>query len=279
MSEDGSTASSSRCTLQFIGTATVLLRFGPFTVLTDPNFLHRGDRAYLGYGLSSRRLTDPAMEIDALPLLDLVVLSHMHGDHWDREAKKGLDHAVPVVSTPKAARALRRQGFGNSTGLATWTSEVMRKNGQTLGVTAMPGRHARGVARHLLPPVMGSMIEYRPTPEHVALRVYISGDTLLVPDLQAIPTRYPHLDVAVLHLGGTTLPGGWVVTMDAQAGADLVELIRPGAAVPVHYDDYPVFRSPLADFRAEVDRRGIGGLITYAERGQTVPLTSTSHLA
>jgi L-ascorbate metabolism protein UlaG (beta-lactamase superfamily) len=191
MSDDDATASNPRCTLQFIGTATVLLRFGPFTVLTDPNFLHRGDRAYLGYGLSSRRLTDPALEIDALPALDLVVLSHMHGDHWDRKAKKALHHALPVVSTPKAARALRRQGFGNSTGLATWTSEVLTKDVQTLGVTAMPGRHARGVARHLLPPVMGSMIEYRPTPEHVALRLYISGDTLLVPGLRAITTRYP----------------------------------------------------------------------------------------
>jgi L-ascorbate metabolism protein UlaG (beta-lactamase superfamily) len=124
---------------------------------------------------------------------------------------------------------------------------------------------------------MGSMIEYRTTPEHVALRLYISGDTLLVPDLQAIPTRYPPPDVAVLHLGGTTLPGGWVVTMDAHEGADLVEVIRPGTAVPVHYDDYKVFRSPLADFRAEVDRRGIGGSITYVERGQGVPLVSTSH--
>ena len=276
MPDDDVTPSRPRCTLQFIGTATVLLRLGPFTVLTDPNFLHRGERAYLGYGLSARRLTDPGLEIDALPPLDVIVLSHMHGDHWDREAKKGLDHALPVVSTPKAARALRRQGFGNSTGLATWASEVLRKDGQALSVTAMPGRHARGIARHLLPPVMGSMIEYRPQHEHVALRLYVTGDTLLVPDLRAIPTRYPHPDVAVLHLGGTTLPGGLVVTMDAQEGADLVELIRPGTAVPVHYDDYKVFKSPLAEFRAEVDRRGLGASITYVQRGKTVSLSSTS---
>jgi hypothetical protein len=35
----------------FIGTATTLLRLGPFTLLTDPNFLHRGQHAKLGYGL------------------------------------------------------------------------------------------------------------------------------------------------------------------------------------------------------------------------------------
>lgn len=37
-------------TLTFIGTATTLLRVGSFTVLTDPNFLHKGQRAYLGKG-------------------------------------------------------------------------------------------------------------------------------------------------------------------------------------------------------------------------------------
>ena len=34
--------------LHVIGTATSLLRLGSFTILTDPNFLHRGERAYLG---------------------------------------------------------------------------------------------------------------------------------------------------------------------------------------------------------------------------------------
>lgn len=35
--------------LFFIGTATVLLRYAGFTILTDPNFLHQGDHVHLGY--------------------------------------------------------------------------------------------------------------------------------------------------------------------------------------------------------------------------------------
>lgn len=34
--------------LFFIGTATVLLRYAGFTILTDPNFLHQGDHVHLG---------------------------------------------------------------------------------------------------------------------------------------------------------------------------------------------------------------------------------------
>jgi hypothetical protein len=36
--------------LTFVGTATTLIRLGRFTLLTDPDFLHRGQRAYLGRG-------------------------------------------------------------------------------------------------------------------------------------------------------------------------------------------------------------------------------------
>src|SRR5690606_23418519 len=43
--------------VQFIGNATLLIRYGALTLLTDPNFLHRGQLAHLGYGLVSRRLT------------------------------------------------------------------------------------------------------------------------------------------------------------------------------------------------------------------------------
>src|SRR3954454_4640832 len=85
--------------LTFIGTATALIRLGPFTLLTDPNFLHRGERAYLGYGLWPKRRTEPAREPNELPRLYGVILSHMHGDHWDRRARAGLDKRLPIVTT------------------------------------------------------------------------------------------------------------------------------------------------------------------------------------
>jgi L-ascorbate metabolism protein UlaG (beta-lactamase superfamily) len=256
----------------FIGNATTLLRLGPFTLLTDPNFLHRGQFAYLGKGLVSRRRTDPAMRIEDVPALDAVVLSHMHGDHWDRVARNGLDRGTRIVTTPAAARALSRQRFRNSEALRTWDSTDLRKDGYQLQITAMPGRHARGLLRHLLPPVMGSMLEYRDADGATTLRLYITGDTLLVDDLRQIPSRYPVVDVAVLHLGGTTLPGGFVVTLDAREGADLIELVRPGLAIPVHYDDYGVFKSPLADFQAEVARRGLAKAVRYVTRGDETQL-------
>ena len=263
---------STSCTMQFIGTATMLLRLGPFAVLTDPNFLHQGQRAYLGYGLSSKRRTEPALTVDQLPELDAILLSHMHGDHWDRVAKRGLPRDVPILTTVKAARALHRQGFTAPEALATWQSRPLTRDGHTLTVTATPGRHAVGIARHLLPPVMGSVLDYS-GPDGPVLRLYITGDTLFIDDLRAIPLRFPDIDVAVLHLGGTTLPGGLVVTMDAHQGADLLEFLRPPVAIPIHNDDYGVFRSPLSAFVDEAARRGLEDRVRIVAPGETADLT------
>src|ERR1700712_4415965 len=98
-------------TLTFVGTATTVLKLGSFTILTDPNFLHQGQRAYLGKGLWSRRLTEPALQPADLPVLDAVVLSHLHGDHFDRVARAELPRTQPVLTTPQAADTLCRWGF------------------------------------------------------------------------------------------------------------------------------------------------------------------------
>src|ERR1044071_6022195 len=101
----GAAADFARGSVYFVGTATVILRYAGFTILTDPNFLHAGDHVHLGYGLTAERLTNPALEIEQLPPLDFVILSHYHGDHFDRIAEERLRKDVPVVTTEHAARS------------------------------------------------------------------------------------------------------------------------------------------------------------------------------
>lgn len=256
--------------LTFIGTATVLLRHAGFTLLTDPNFLHAGDHAYLGLGLRSRRLTDPAMELDDLPALDAVVLSHHHGDHFDHIAAGRLDKDLPIVTEPHSARKLRSQGFRNPIALETWQSHRLRREDSELTVTALPGKHAPQPLRALLPPVMGSMLEFRRHGD-MTLRLYITGDTLMFEGLRAIPRRYPDIDLCLIHLGGTRI-AGVLLTMDAGQGVEALRLVRPATAVPIHVDDYTVFKSPLADFRRAVDDADLDTEVVYVERGETIVL-------
>ena len=261
--------------LQFIGTATVLIRFGELTVLTDPNFLHRGERAYLGYGYTAKRLTEPALSVAQLPPLSAVVLSHLHGDHWDRRARNGLAKSVPIITTRHASRRLHRSGFAEATGLSTWQQHRLRSESTTLSVTSLPGRHAPSPLQHLLPPVMGSYLDFRQLQDDGSSRqlgLYITGDTLFIEELRQIPERTPPIDLAVAHLGGTRLPGGLMVTMDGRQGADLIQQLDLSDLVPVHYDDYRVFKSPLADFMTETERRGLTERVHVVHRGETLDL-------
>jgi L-ascorbate metabolism protein UlaG (beta-lactamase superfamily) len=262
--------------LHFIGNATVLLRYAGLTLLTDPNFLHRGQYAHLGYGLVSRRLTEPALGVADLPRLDAVVLSHLHGDHWDREARRHLDHALPIITTRHAARRLRTlHGFRRTAGLHTWQGLTLRHGRAQVRITALPGRHAGHPAlRGLLPPVMGSMLEFGPAGGPARLRLYLSGDTLLYDGLDEIARRFPAADLAVLHLGGTRLPGGFVVTMDGVQGAELARRLGPRLVLPVHYGDYTVMRSPLTAFLAEADRLGLGERLVHCRHGQHARITA-----
>jgi L-ascorbate metabolism protein UlaG (beta-lactamase superfamily) len=259
--------------VQFIGTATVLIRYQGFTILTDPNFLHKGEKVHLGYGLTSTRLTDPAIDLDKLPPIDFVVLSHMHEDHFDRFVQTHLDKNVPIITTREAAESLKKLGFTRAMGLSTWDAVEVDKGEARLRLTSVPGRHGNDGMQLLLPTVMGSMLDFGPNTGAPGYRMYISGDTLIYKDLNDIPQRFPGIDLALLHLGGTRILGVFKVTMDGKDGVKLMQIVQPRHAIPIHYDDYDVFKSPLADFAREVKEAGLEPKVTYLAHGATYNFT------
>jgi L-ascorbate metabolism protein UlaG (beta-lactamase superfamily) len=252
----------------FIGNATVLIRYAGFTILTDPTFVHMHEKVDIGYGMSATRLTDPAIEIGDLPPLDLVVLSHFHGDHFDQVAERELDTSLPIVTTPEATKELRKRGFTNLYGLETWSSAAVAKGDARLRITAAPGRHGPPIVDFALPDVMGSILEFGAGADDPRLRLYITGDTLVFDDLREIPRRHPGLDLALLHLGGTMVLGV-MVTMDAEQGLEVMRIVEPKLAIPIHYDDYDVFKSPLSDFQRAVEAAGLADRVRYLGRGDT----------
>lgn len=50
--------------------------------------------------------------------------------------------------------------------------------------------------------------------------------------------------------------------MDAKQRIELVQLIQPDVTIPIHYDDYNVFLSPLSDFK----KAGLSSKVVYLDR-------------
>jgi L-ascorbate metabolism protein UlaG (beta-lactamase superfamily) len=107
----------------WIGHATVLLRIGGLTILTDPVF---SNRVGLGFGLVTGgppRHTAAAISIRDLPPLDLIIVSHAHFDHLDRPTLDKLPKQTPIVAAHSTSDLIHDLGFRRITEMR-WGEEM-----------------------------------------------------------------------------------------------------------------------------------------------------------
>ncbi|TCO65138.1 L-ascorbate metabolism protein UlaG (beta-lactamase superfamily) [Actinocrispum wychmicini] len=162
---------------------------------------------------------------DAWAGVDLVLISHLHGDHLHLPSLRLLPRDVRVVVPRGAGTWLRHKGIGNVDELAvgervtygdlTVTATTARHSGHRWGPRLTYGPHAPAVG-HLL--------------ETSGVRIYVAGDT----DLFDGMTDLAPVDVALLPVWGwgpTLGPGH----LDPARAAEAVRRIRPRVAVPVHW--------------------------------------------
>jgi L-ascorbate metabolism protein UlaG (beta-lactamase superfamily) len=272
--ESSGTADFTEGDVYFIGNATTLIRFGGLTILTDPAFLHKGEHVDLGHGIWARREVEPACQVADLPPIDLIVLSHYHGDHFDDVAAQELDQKLPIVSTADAVDKLSALGFEQGYPLDTWESLVVRKGDATLTITAMPAKHAAEESvDELLMPVNGHVLDFSRNDDRL-YRLYITGDTMLVDSLEDIPRRYPDIDLGLIHTGGTTFLVT-IVTMTGEQAVKAVEITKPRTAIPIHYNDFSVFLSGLDDFKKAAQASTTSAKFVYLSHGETYTFTPT----
>ena len=269
---ESTAADLDRGQIYFIGNATTLITFNGFTILTDPAFMHKGSHVDLGHGIWARREVEPACQVADLPPVDLIILSHYHGDHFDDVAARDLDRDLPIISTADAVGQLRQIGFRRGYPLDTWQSHLVEKGQARLTVTAMPAKHAATEAvAALLMPVNGHMLDFSRDGQ-LLYRLYITGDTMLIDQLKEIPRLYPDIDLGLIHAGGTTL-FMCVVTMTGEQAVQAAEITRPRTAIPIHYNDFSVFMSGLEDFKDAAGKASTATEFHYLGHGENYDFT------
>jgi len=177
----------------WIGHSTALLQLGPVNVLTDPVW---SERASPLRWIGPRRLMSPGLEFDALPLLDVVLLSHNHYDHLDAATVRRIAGRFP--DTPWLC-PLGLRDLLQSLGVRQVIERDWWQTFDTPAFSAIctPARHfsARWIRDRNQTLWCGWVIEAD------GVRVFFAGDTALHPAFADIATRLGPFDLVMLPIG------------------------------------------------------------------------------
>ena len=253
-------------TMAWLGHATVLINFYGMRILTDPVLFPRIG-VDLGIGsFGPLRLVQCALTPEALPEIDLVLVSHAHFDHLDTPSL-GAIRGRPAAVMAAATSDLLPGRHYHSVQELRWneSARVTTPRGDAV-VHAIEVKHwGARIQRDSHRGYGGWVVEREGT------RLLIGGDTALTDAFRA-HRRFGPFAVAVMPIGAYN---PWItnhctpeqaVTMADAAGARLF--------VPVHHQSFSLSREPVHEpiertrqmLEAERDR------LALSEIGQTIVL-------
>src|SRR4051812_30853011 len=259
--------------LHFLGHSTVRVELAGRTVLTDPLLTDT-------VGALRRVVAPPDPATWAG--VDLVLISHLHGDHLHIPSLRTLGRDVRIVVPRGAGAWLRGRGFPRVDELSA--GESLADGALTItAVRAVHSGHRWGPRLTHGPATesLGYLIEGGGS------AVYASGDTGLFDGMAALAKRA--VDVALLPVWGWG-PNLGPGHLDRVPAADAVALIQPGTVVPVHGGTLAVagmtsvpsplrsrMRRLLVDpphsFAAEVAARGLDARVLVTQPATAVVAT------
>lgn len=178
--------------LTFINHITFLIQFPGLNILTDPVY---SERASPLRHVGPKRVRPPGLPFDALPPIDLVLVSHDHYDHLDVDTLRRLEAAHhPHFLTGLGNRALlRRIGLLAVSELDWWQRLQLPR----ASVTFTPAQHwsGRGLLRRNRTLWGGFHVRTADA------TVYFAGDTGYCRHFHDIRRRFGPVDLALLPIG------------------------------------------------------------------------------
>jgi L-ascorbate metabolism protein UlaG (beta-lactamase superfamily) len=247
----------------YVGHATVLVRLGAMSVLTDP--------VYSSRLILPKRLVAPGIPLGDLPPLDVVLVSHGHMDHLDVPTHRRLPKTATVAVVAKnLADLVAGCGYRDVVELC-WGD---RFRVDELTITAVPVKHWG--TRNLWPDERGwtgFVLEHRDG------TVFFPGDTAYFPGFREYGRRWA-IDVALLPIGAYSPPAFRRVHMNPEDALQTLLDLGATAMVPIHWGTFVVSYEPidepvawLVDLARE---RGLADRIAVLRHGESRRFTSRS---
>lgn len=215
--------------LTWVGHATVYIQLDGKGVLTDPIWSKRASPFTFA---GPERITPPGIDIDAIPYLHAVLISHNHYDHLDLPTLRSLDERFhPVFLTGLGNGALLRSaGIANVRELDWWQESGVGD----LRFVFTPAQHfsARGMFDRNKTLWGSFLIRGSKT-------IYFAGDTGYFSGFREIAKRYPGIHTAILPIGAYA-PRWFMkpVHMDPVESVQAMVDLNAHYMLPVHYHTF-----------------------------------------
>jgi L-ascorbate metabolism protein UlaG (beta-lactamase superfamily) len=201
-------------------------------------------------------LPRPAEEVVAG--VDAVLLTHVHGDHWDATARELLPRDVPVFCQPHDAERLHGEGF----------VDARPVHGEaTLGdllIVRTDGRHGTGEIGKAMGIVSGFVLHAPGEPS-----VYIAGDTILCDEVRAA-LREHRPAIVLVNASAARFNEGDAIVM---TNDDVVALAREFPEVTVaavHFETVSHSTETRADLRERLVAEGLTERVLVPEDGASL---------
>ncbi len=232
---DPSKWSDNQITITWLGHSTVLINFYGLRILTDPVLKNRvGISVGLGT-LGPKRLVAPALSVEELPPIDVVLLSHAHYDHFDLPTLRELGPRVKVATASSTGDLLH--GVFDDVHELSWGGHANFKTIKgDLAVEAIevkhwgqrwPSRIARGYNGYVLHREGKSLL--------------FGGDTANTPALADAKSRGP-FQAAIMPIGAYQ-PWIWHHCTPEQA-LEMANAAGANYIVPVHHQTFKLSDEP-----------------------------------
>ena len=184
--------------ITWVGHATFLIQLPGVNVLTDPVWSRRASPvSWLG----PSRLVPPALDFDALPPLDVVLLSHDHYDHLDARTVARLHErfgdSLQWVTPVGYRNWLQRRRVEHTHELDWWQSARLQTASRSLTVHATPAQHWT----KRTPFSERTRLWCSFVVEAGAARLFFGGDSGYFDEFRAIGERYAPFEAVLLPIG------------------------------------------------------------------------------
>lgn len=254
----------SQTTFQYIGGPTAVLSYGGLRFVIDPAFDPPGDHPVGNRVL--RKLEGPALPLDKLGAIDIILLSHdQHPDNLDNLGKRLVAESPLTFSTIDAEHRLG----GNVRGLLPWQEVTVAAPNKThITITAVPALHGPEGSEPLVGKVTGFVLAAPSLPT-----IYISGDNASLDNVRHIANKMK-IDAAVLFAGAaqTALANGANLTLTSAQTVQAAKILNAGIVLPLHFEHWAHFTEGREDLRAAFKEANMSGILHLLDPGEELAL-------